>query len=105
MNLKNLSDKDQKDFRCLFRAMELLVELVKTKIEMDSIMKEFDDLVAEVAQDDTVIESAITLINGIAERIAAAGVDPVKLKAVTDDLAAKRQALAGAVQANTVAAP
>lgn len=68
-------------------------------------MKEFDDLQAEVAQDDDVISSAVTLINGIAARITAAGVDPVKLAAVTADLSTKRQALAAAVAANTTAAP
>jgi hypothetical protein len=41
------------------------------------------------------------LINGIASRIAEAGVDPVALQAVVDDLKSSSDALAAAVTANT----
>jgi hypothetical protein len=68
-------------------------------------MKEMDDLEAEVADMDTVVDSAVALINGIAARIAAAGVDPVKLAALTTDLKQKATALSEAVVANTPAAP
>src|SRR5436190_9130893 len=100
-----MAEHEPHKYRRLIRALELLVETIDARKKLDHIMKEFDDLVAEVAQDDSVIDGAVTLINGIAARIAAAGVDPVKLKAITDDLAAKRTALAAAVAANTPAAP
>lgn len=67
--------------------------------------KELDDLTAQVTANSAVLDSAITLINGIADRITAAGVDPVKLTALTDELKAKDEALAAAVTANTPPAP
>lgn len=63
--------------------------------------KELDDLTARVRSNSVAIDSAVTLINGIADRITAAGVDPVKLTALTDELKAKDDALAAAVLANT----
>ena len=69
-------------------------------------MSALDDLQAAVAAEDTVIGSAITLINGIPALIAAAGTDPTKLSALTADITAKSKALADAVVANTsTAAP
>lgn len=67
--------------------------------------QELDDLTAEVAEVDSVEQSAITLINGLAAQLAAAGTDPVKLKALRDDLKTNADALAAAVAANTAPAP
>ncbi len=69
-----------------------------------NIMATLDALVAQVAANKTVIDSAIVLINGIAARIAAAGADPAALAALVDDLKASDSALAAAVAANTPAA-
>ncbi len=66
--------------------------------------QELDDLTASVHANGTVLDSAIALINGIAARITAAGVDPAALKALTDELTAKDAELAAAVAANTPAA-
>lgn len=75
-------------------------------INKESIMsKELDDLTAAVAAEDTVIDSAVTLINGIPALIAAAGTDPAKLQALSADITAKSSALAAAVAAGTPAAP
>ena len=68
-------------------------------------MAAIDDLAAAVAKEDTVIQSAITLIQGIPALIAAAGVDPVKLAALQTDITAQTAALSAAVAANTPAAP
>jgi hypothetical protein len=65
---------------------------------------ELDNLTAQVKSNSDAIDSAVTLINGIADRIIAAGVDPVKLTALSDELKAKDDALAAAVTANTPAA-
>lgn len=70
-----------------------------------SMPAEFDALTAQIAANNSTIDSAIVLINGIAAQIAAAGVDPVALQAITDGLAAKDAELAAAVVANTVPAP
>jgi hypothetical protein len=71
---------------------------------MSSTNPTFDALAAQVTANETVEASAVTLINGIAARIAAAGVDPVKLKALTDSLTASAATLSAAVAANTPAA-
>lgn len=71
---------------------------------LDIIMSAMDDLQAAVAAEDTVIDSAITLIQGIPALIAAAGVDPAKLAALQSDITAKSAALGAAVAANTPAA-
>lgn len=67
--------------------------------------QELDALTAEVAVVTNVEQSAITLINGLAAQLAAAGTDPVKLTALHDSLVASSTALASAVAANTPAAP
>lgn len=72
---------------------------------METIMSALDDLQAAVAAEDTVIDSAITLIQGIPALIAAAGTDPAKLQALSADITAKSTALAAAVAANTPVAP
>lgn len=66
--------------------------------------KELDDLTAEVTETSGFIDSAVTLIEGIAARIEAAGIDRQKLTALTTELNAKSDALAAAVAANTPAA-
>lgn len=67
----------------------------------EDTMIKFQDLQAAVAAEDTVIQSAVTLIQGIAQRIADAGVDPAALQALTDDITAQAASLAAAVTANT----
>lgn len=79
---------------------------------LNCIFKEFHkmnqalvDLQAAVAAEDTVIDSAVTLIQGIPALIAAAGTDPAALAALSADINTKAAALAAAVTANTPAAP
>ena len=71
--------------------------------QQETMMSVLDDLEAAVTKEDTVIDSAIALINGIPALIAAAGVDPAKLAALSADITAKSGALAAAVTANTSA--
>ena len=85
------------------------LEAIENKLDLvynrqGKIMSTIDDLQAAVTAEDTVIDSAITLINGIPALIAAAGVDPAKLAALQTDITAKSAALAQAVAANTPAA-
>lgn len=67
------------------------------------IMNELETLQQEVAETKTVMQSAKTLIIGLKERLDAAGTDPVKLKAMSDDLDQGANDLAAAVAANTPA--
>lgn len=69
-----------------------------------------DDLVAEVAEDVTVMDSAATLITGIATiladvqaQLAAQSIDNATLNQLKSDLDSHGQALATAVAANTPA--
>lgn len=66
---------------------------------------QLDALTAQVTANTTVVQSAIDLINGIAARITAAGVDPVALQTLVSDLNTSDTALATAVAANTPAPP
>lgn len=66
---------------------------------------EFDQLTAQVKANSDLLDSATALINGIAARIDAAGVDPAKLAALSSELKAKDDVLAAAVLANTPATP
>jgi hypothetical protein len=68
------------------------------------IMAALDDLTAQVAANRSVSQSALILINGIADRITAAGADPTKLAALTASLKSDDDALAAAVTTNTPAA-
>lgn len=84
------------------RFNELDLKLTRMETKMSA---EFDALTAQVHATRDIAASAVTLINGIADRIAAAGTDPVALQALTDELRASDDALAAAVQANTPVAP
>ncbi len=67
--------------------------------------QQLDDLQAEVEEVKTVQQSAITLINGLAEQIREAGTDPAKLAQLASDLDASSKALAEAIAANTPTPP
>lgn len=62
---------------------------------------ELQSLQSQVTETDGVIDSAVTLINGLAAQIADLKDDPAALQALSDDLKSKSDALAAAVAANT----
>ena len=68
-------------------------------------MADLTALTAQVANNTTVEASAVTLIQGLAAQIGAAGTDPVALQALQDQLNTSATALAAAVAANTPATP
>lgn len=59
-------------------------------------------LTAAVEKDNTVNQSAITLLTGLSARVRATAGDPAAVNALADALDAQQQALADAVEANTV---
>lgn len=69
------------------------------------IMSALDDLTAAVANDTTVDQSAITLLEGLKSALdeAIANDDPAALQALSDQLGANQAALSAAVTANTPA--
>lgn len=87
----------------ILAALERKLDLILTNQE--TIMSALDDLTTQVSSNTTVIQSALTLINGIADRIKAAGTDSAALDALTASLKADDNALAAAVSANTPTAP
>lgn len=73
--------------------------------EEQEVMANLSDLQSAVENEATVTQSAVTLIQGLAQQIAAAGNDPAALQSLTDQLNTTAQSLADAVAANTPADP
>lgn len=65
------------------------------------------DLAAQVAAENTVIDSAVTLLSGLKAALdaAIASGDPAQIQAISDSIGAEQQKLADAITANTPAAP
>jgi hypothetical protein len=87
-----------------------LVSLITSLINMlnsewSLTMSALDDLTAQVAQNTSVEQSAVQLIQGLAAQIQAAANDPVKLNSLTLQLKSSADALAAAITANTPAEP
>lgn len=83
-----------------------MLVLLHTVIERLEIMsQEMDDLTREVAENNTVIGSAVTLLEGLKAALDAAGTDPAKLAELSASLDTQSTALANAVAANTPEAP
>ena len=85
-----------KDIRDLFRSLQQ---------GQQNMTAELVALQAQVAQTDTVIASAITLIQGIAAQLEAIKDDPAAIAALAADLHTQTDALAAAVTANTPTTP
>ena len=64
-------------------------------------MATLDDVIASVKDEDTVIDSVVTLLTDIKTKLDAAGQDPIKLADLSSSIAAQKQRLADAVVANT----
>jgi uncharacterized coiled-coil DUF342 family protein len=80
-------------------------ELTSIRLEIHAMSVQMDNLTREVAETKTVIDSAITLIQGLSTRIEELKNDPAKLQALADELDTKANALASAVTANTPVEP
>ncbi len=72
--------------------------------EVLSMTKQLDDLKVQVANTTTVEDSAVAMIQGLSEQIAALKDDPAALQSLSDSLSAKSAALAKAIADNTPAA-
>jgi hypothetical protein len=70
-------------------------------------MATIDDIKAAVTAEDTVVASAVTLLQQLATQLQTAinANDPTALQAVVDDINANAKSLGDAVAANTPAAP
>lgn len=85
----------------------VLTKLDELQTEVEKMAGELQQLQADVAAEDTVIDSAITLLTGIKAALdaAIASGNPAALTALSADIQAKTQSLATAVTTNTPAAP
>ena len=73
--------------------------------QLEKIMATLSDVQAAVTAEDTVIDSAIALIQGLAAQIAALAPNQAAIDALAADVKAKSDALAAAVAANTLSSP
>jgi hypothetical protein len=69
-----------------------------------SIMADLEALTSQVQENTTVEASAIALLNGLSEQLAAMATDPVAIANLADQLKASADALSAAIVANTPAA-
>ena len=82
----------------------LTYETLRQTRQGTKIMADLSRITTEVAENGTVIGSAVTLIEQIAAALRAAGSDQAALDQLAADLDAQASALAAAVVANTPAA-
>lgn len=93
-----------------YRQLVTLIQEVKGTqqtiiVKGDNVLKELDDLTAQVKANTTVIGSALTLIQGFQEKLdAAIAAGPAALNALSAELKQNDDALSAAVAANTPAA-
>src|ERR1700719_3414718 len=80
---------------------QILAQLGTLQLQEHTIMVELDTLTTQVKATTDAEASAIVLINGIADRIKAAGGDPAALAALSSSLKSNSDTLAAAVLANT----
>ena len=91
--------------RMLSQSDQILGKLNIIEEGEQKTMAVLDDLKTQVQQNTSVEGSALTLIQGLAQQLQAAGTDPTALNALKDQLNTSATALAAAVAANTPAAP
>ncbi len=84
---------------------QILGTLVRLSQQMEKLMATLADVQAAVAAEDTVIDSAIALLKGLAQQIADLKPNQAAIDALAADVGAKTKALADAVVANTPVGP
>lgn len=80
-------------------------QLDRIEKKLDKMANELEVLTAEVAENKTVIGSAVVLLQGLKEKLDAAIGNPAALAALSAELSTTTDALAAAVAANTPAEP
>ena len=87
--------------RCEWR----LVTQKDLREAVNLLMGLLDDVIADVQDEKTVIDSVVTLLTSLSQQLKDAGTDPVKLAALKAQIDANKKALADAVVANTPTPP
>lgn len=96
-----MSDQTGHIVRALARIEAALATLDR---KVTTMAASLDTITATVKRTEDAEDAAIVLLQGLKAALDAAGTDPVALKALSDELGAKTDALAAAVVANTPAA-
>lgn len=86
-------------------AKQISESLLLINQKLDKMATTLADLQSEVTAEDTVIDSAVTLIQGLAAQVAALAPNQAAIDALAADIKAKSDGLAAAVAAGTPAAP
>jgi hypothetical protein len=100
MTINNYYFPSEGDNELLTTILEKLNLLITKSNQMAN---EIATLEAEVAEMKTVQQSAVTLLQGLKQRLDEAGTDAVKLAALSADIDSSTNSLAAAVTANTPA--
>ena len=91
------ADHDKEAIAALASKLNLVIE------NQIKIMADLTVITQEVAENNTVMQSAIVLLQGLKQKLDEAGTDAVKLKELSDALDTNTNSLAAAVAANTPA--
>ena len=83
----------------------ILAEVRALTTQGTTIMSALDNLTAQVTSVASLEQSAVTMIQGLAQQIKGAANDPAAIQALADQLSASAAPLAAAIAANTPAAP
>lgn len=84
---------------------QILAKLTTQQGELDHMSAELDDLAVAVSENTDIDQSAIQLLNELADKLDAAAADPAAVAALAADIRSSSAGLAAAVTANTPAAP
>jgi uncharacterized membrane protein affecting hemolysin expression len=89
-------------FKRLHRKLDYIIYLLERIYGKEHIMgATLEQLIEQVQVNTQIEQSAVTLIQGIAEQLAAAKDDPEQIQELVDQLKTSADALAAAVLANT----
>lgn len=98
----------EKELKQLWNKVDSIQESMRNIVDrvisfMEKTQMSLDNLTREVAETRSVIDSAITLIQGLRGKLADAGTDPAKLEALAKELDESQAKLAAALVENTPA--
>lgn len=100
-------DREEREIarRILWR-LDYVIGLLQRLVRMEvAQMATLEDVRTKVAKVETVEQSAVVLLNELAQMVRDAADDPAEIQAIADRLESTSTALADAVTANTPAAP
>lgn len=98
----------EKELKQLWNKVDSVQESMRNIVDrvisfMEKTQMSLNNLTREVAETRSVIDSAITLIQGLRGKLADAGTDPAKLEALAKELDESQAKLAAALIENTPA--